>query len=243
MTPERWRETVDRNWAYFFGLEPNDVRIPGIRVVTDAPGLDGYRGIYLLRIGDACLVGAPPDLRREIEDRTGDRGPDELFTRESAAGLLRPRAGLVLGPSIHSYVDAETFVPAAPCEARRLGPEHARALGDLQAAVPDDQWAEGGFVPIVEDLWGIFEEGTLVCAGNMSDFADAPADVGLVTHPNARGRGLATALAGAMTANALETIGVIRYRALEKNLPSRAVCRKLGFTDDGANIAVRLRGG
>ena len=107
----------------------------------------------------------------------------------------------------------------------------------------EEEWAEGGFEHDDETtlLWGLFDRTGLVVAGNMTDFDGSPTDVGLATHPAHRGKGLGASLASAMVADAFERYVVARYRALEVNTPSRAVARKLGFVDDGANIAVRLR--
>jgi GNAT superfamily N-acetyltransferase len=233
---------VDDSWSEIFAVDAADLRRAGTRVVGDPPGLGGYRGLYLLRLGHGCTVGVPNEFVDRVNDLVRNAPPDEIFTPDRARALAGPDAGLVLGPSIHSYLDESTFVAQGPCDARRLGPHDADALETLRAGVAPEEWSEGGFKEEqIADHWGVFEDERLVAAGNMTDFAGWRADVGLVTHPQDRGRGLATRLAGAMTADALKTVPVIRYRALESNLPSRAVCRKLGFADHGANIAVRLR--
>src|SRR5258706_8974716 len=97
-------DSVDKSWHAFLGA--TEIRSPGVRVVTDAPALAGYRGVYFLRIGDGLVIGAPPDVDLDVASKT----PDELFTREAAAEVLGQRAGLVLGPSRHHYADATTFV-------------------------------------------------------------------------------------------------------------------------------------
>ena len=82
-----------------------------------------------------------------------------------------------------------------------------------------------------------------LAAGNMTDFAGTPTDVGLVTHPEHRGRGLASRVAGTMLAWAAgEGHELARYRALTTNAASLRVAAKLGFTPLGANVAVRLGG-
>lgn len=235
------RTFVERTWSDFFALPTEELVAPGVRVTAGAPALAGYRGVYLLRLGQGCTIGVPPELSDEIAERVAGRRADDVFTPDAARALLGSSAGLTLGPSVHAYLDADIFVPQAPCDARRLGPEDMQAFEELREAVPPEQWWEGGFGPDVEELWGIYEKGSLVGAGNMTDFAGRPADVGLAIRPDAHGRGLGTRLAGAMTANTLRTIPVIRYRALETNLPSRAISRRLGFVDLSANIAVRLQ--
>ncbi len=233
--------TVDALWARIFAMEPAVLRAPGVRVVADAPGLGGYQGLWLLRLGEGCTIGAPEHLADEVRDRVRPRTADDVFTPETARELAGEHAGLVFGPSIHAYLDSSTLVRPGPCDARRLGDEAERVLEPLRSAMDPDEWAEGGFDHDGE-LWAAFEEGRIVAAGNMTDFFGSECDdVGLATHPDHRGRGLGTRLAGAMIEAVLPSRPVVRYRALATNLASRAVCRKLGFADDGANIAVRPR--
>jgi len=222
------RDVVDSAWAELFG--PVDLRSPGVRVIFDPPGLD-YRRIFLLRLGDGCTIGAPSDITIDVAGMS----PDEVFDPDVAGHFAD---GLILGPSWHGYLDATSFVKPEPCDARRLqdGPLVDAFKGDIAP----DEWSEGGFGHELDVAYGCFDGDELVAMGNMTDFAGHPADVGLVTHPKARGKGYGTRLAGAMIADALETIEVLRYRALFTNLPSMAVARKLGFVGEGANIVVRL---
>jgi GNAT superfamily N-acetyltransferase len=237
------RAEVDHSWSQTFGLDPSELRAPGVSVVVDAPGLGGYQGLFLLRLGDGLTIGAPANRADDVRARVAGRTADELFSRDAACELAGPDAGLVLGPSVHAYVDGSMFVPQDPCDATPLGPGANAILEPLREAVTAEEWAEGGFGPPLEgQLWAAFEDGRVVAAANLTEnFGHLPGDVGIVTHPDHRGRGIATRLVGAMVADALLTLSpVVRYRALATNLASRAVCRKLGFLDDGANIAVRL---
>ncbi|MGZ4460380.1 MAG: GNAT family N-acetyltransferase [Nocardioidaceae bacterium] len=80
-----------------------------------------------------------------------------------------------------------------------------------------------------------------LAAANLTDFDGVPADVGVVTHPAARGRGLGLAVTAAAARAAIATHGLARWRALHTNRASRALARRLGFTDYGGNLAVRLQ--
>ena len=80
-----------------------------------------------------------------------------------------------------------------------------------------------------------------MAAGNMTEFRSMPADVGVITHPGFRGRGLARRLVSYMTAEQLPAVGVVRYRALQTNLPSLAIASSLGFVGRGENLAIRLK--
>lgn len=225
-------------------MDARSLRAPGVRVVADPPGLHGYHGVYLLRLGEGCAIGAPRDVTEDIRRRADGCEPDDVFTPSAAQALVGERAALVLGPSVHAYLDAAMFVPQATCDARVLTADDGDAVEQLRASVDDAEWGEGGFardMPSADVVWGAFEDGALIAAGNMTDFDGRPADVGVVTRPDVRGRGIGARLVSIMVADALRTSPVIRYRALATNTASLRVAHKLGFAPDGANIAVRLR--
>jgi len=75
----------------------------------------------------------------------------------------------------------------------------------------------------------------------MTPFRGLLADVGLITHPDHRGKGLAKAVASRMIMDALPKAQLIRYRSRTGNAAPRAVALSLGFVGRGENIAVRPR--
>jgi RimJ/RimL family protein N-acetyltransferase len=92
---------------------------------------------------------------------------------------------------------------------------------------------------VITDVWGKTRLG-LAAGGNLTPFRGHPADTGLLTHPAARGRGLAKQIAVQMIQDALSAAGIIRYRALISNSPSLAIARALGFAGCGQNLIARL---
>ena len=88
-------------------------------------------------------------------------------------------------------------------------------------------------------FWILREDDRVVVAGNMTDWRGRPADVGVLTEPSQRRRGLAGRLVGAMVADALPAVGVVRYRALASNVASLAVAERLGFEPYGQNLRAR----
>lgn len=81
----------------------------------------------------------------------------------------------------------------------------------------------------------------IIAAGNMTEWRGVPADVGILTDPLLRGRGLAGRLVATMVADALPSVGVVRYRALVSNAASLTVARRLGFEPCGQNFRARRR--
>jgi GNAT superfamily N-acetyltransferase len=164
---------------------------------------------------------------------------DDLFTSGTCAAIAGVDAGRVFGPSWHGFTDDAHFIPAVPGAGRRLDREDP-LLTALREACGEADWAESGFADPEGVTYGIQQDGVLTAAGNLTPFRGYAADIGLLTHPAARGRGLARQLAVQMTGDALPVAGIIRYRALLANAPSLAIARSLGFAGYGQNLIARL---
>lgn len=233
-----------RAWAAALGCDPRLLSEPGAHLVPGGDRLRGFPGIYLASIGPAVLVYCPAGLRRRAAAQLTTIPPGDLFTARTCAilaGLAGRGEPQVHGPSWHGFTDAGHFRPARPAAGRRVD-RGDPLLAGLRASCGDGEWAEGGFADPDGVVYGIEQEGRLAAAGNLTPFLGHPADVGLLTHPAARGRGLATRLAVRMITDALPAAGLIRYRALASNAPSLAIARSLGFAGHGQNLMARLPG-
>lgn len=209
----RFQAFVDGFWADALGISVTDLHQPGFRLLTDAPAYRGHERIHVIRIGETVLVSAPEDAWP---------------------------FGVALGPSQHAYLHRDDFAGSAAGIARRVTEADAAAVDAFRRDLGDDDFAEGGFgEPLPDVSWAVFDGGRIVAMGNMTDFAGAPADVGLATLPSARGTGLATRLALDMLAGAFTTVEVARYRAVKSNRASLAIAARLGFTPYGENVVIR----
>lgn len=239
-----------RAWAAALGCDRRLLGEPGAHLVPGGPRLAGFRGVYLASVGPAVLVYCPARLRRRAAALLAAMAPGEVFTAGTCA-LLAGLAGdagqadqasqQVHGPSWHGFTDAVHFTAALPAAGRRLDRADPLLAG-LRASCADGDWAEGGFADPDGIVYGIEQEGRLAAAGNLTPFGGHPADVGLLTHPAARGQGLATRVAVRMISDALPAAGLVRYRALASNAPSLAIARSLGFAGCGQNLMARLPG-
>jgi RimJ/RimL family protein N-acetyltransferase len=237
--PSPWQEEVDEFWSSAFACERDLIRTPGVHVVDGGPGLDEYRGLYLLRIDDACFVYAPRHVRDGVREQVRRLAADDVFTRELARALVDD-ATLVLGPSRHHYTGADELADVDDAAVRELSDADDELLDTLRRECGWDDWTEGGMPEEPAQRFGIVQRGALMAAGNLTGWRDTFSDIGLVTHPRHRGYGLAGALTHAMARRALQGSDVVRYRALTTNMPSLAVARRAGFEPYGENIAVHL---
>jgi RimJ/RimL family protein N-acetyltransferase len=231
-------DCVDASWCAFFGVDRDALHMPGVVVVSDVPGLPGYEGTFVLRLGQTCVIAVPSSRVTSVRQAVEGRSLDEVFDVAFAPALGR-EGWIVLGPSRHSYADRSLFRPVADGDVRRLTEVDALAVRELEAAVSGAEWSEGGFVHEGAELWGLFEDDRLAALGNMTEWNGALSDVGLITRPDRRGRGLGTMVASAMCRAVLDEVGIVRYRALTTNLASLKVAERLGFVSYGENMAIR----
>jgi RimJ/RimL family protein N-acetyltransferase len=113
-------------------------------------------------------------------------------------------------------------------------------LQRLAAACDRTAWEHSGIDPARPPVFGCFAGDRLAAAGMLERWGDRLLHVGIVTHPDYRGRGYGKAVVSAMTAHGLATGGVLQYRTLQANLPSVGIAQALGFQRFARTLAVRL---
>jgi len=93
-------EIIDDYWAQDFGCRRDELRPSVPRVQAHGGGLEGYRGVFILAVGVAPVVSAPPGMAAIL----GPRAP--LFTDETIGDpstlrdLLAPAAAArIIGPA------------------------------------------------------------------------------------------------------------------------------------------------
>lgn len=100
------------------------------------------------------------------------------------------------------------------------------ALNEIGNPTAESRPGEG-----VSELWlGVREAGRIVAAGAMQRTgAGAPHLAGIVTHPDARGRGLGAAVTAALTREALTRSGVSTLGMYSSNDVGRRLYHRLGY--------------
>ncbi|WP_412539960.1 GNAT family N-acetyltransferase [Longispora sp. K20-0274] len=221
---------VEEYWNRALGRDTT----PGVHLVADSRG--GH-GVYVLGTPGCVRVTVPTEQLTDAVLAVHEIDQETLLTAEFWAKAFPD--GAVLGPSQHHYLTSADRLPDHS-GIRRLNPGDHLALAELRSACPEEDWEEGGFADEPGALFGAFDDGRLLAAANLTNWNGQPTDVGLLTRPDARGRGLATRAASAACAHALRLHGIVRYRTLVANPASMTIARRLGGTPYGLNIYVRL---
>ncbi|MFJ4039157.1 GNAT family N-acetyltransferase [Microbacterium sp. NPDC090007] len=198
-------------------------------VVVD-PGLPENRAVSVVRVEDGpTVVAVSADHAAQIGLDDGETIPaDEVTTRIEAAGvsLNDPDHLFYLPLEEQEVVAAETH----GIHTRRLTADDAPAFATMVAAAPEHELDEA-FVEL--DHWlvvGTFVDTRLVAAASMYPWgATHLADLGVITLPEFRGRGLARATVRALSAEALARGYEPQYRCQLDNAASVALAIASGF--------------
>jgi len=237
------REIVDSYWESRLGVARSVLRSGGLHVVSADSGSNETMSFLL---DQTCIVAVPFGEVEAARQALTGLDAQAAFTTGALRALVETEA-LIDGPSCHHYVSERTFRGLPDDAALPVDGRDDSLLVFLKANDLAD-WAESGFPlepssadAVTTKFWVLREDEQIVAAGNMTEWRGLPADVGVLTHPAHRGRGLAGRLVGAMVSAMLPTVGVVRYRALASNHRSLAVAQRLGFEQYGQDFRVRRR--
>lgn len=204
--------------------------------------------VVSVMVGEACVVRVPDHLSRATQEVFGSLNAREAFAAEPLRLLVQDR-GAVVGLSWHHYGDQQSLRSRTDPDVVQVSGNDAELLSFLASGSIED-WAESGFSrdpsvsePSDVEYWLLLEQDRVTAAGNMTSWRGTPSDVGVLVTEADRGKGLAGRLVGAMLADTLPKVDVIRYRALSSNAASLAVADRLGFSRYGGNYLARLTPG
>ena len=222
---------VEDWWAELFGVSHDDLW-HGVHVSRHAK-LDDYPGTFVAWRSTGVHVSVPSTLTDEDVESLAAQGLPSLVDEEFWRVWAGNRGLSVIGPSVHAYLDED---PGDDGSVPQVDPS---LLASLRASVPRREWDEAGFDGDPEHVFGCVAGGRLVAASNLTEFADAPRDVGLLVAPDVRGRGLGHRVGGAATSYAVRQHGFAAWRAFVRNEASLAVSRELGFEKYADQLTVR----
>jgi len=228
-------------WASFLGCSPERLDTPGTWVGPHADaGLADYRGAYLLRRGESCVVSVPAPLLPMVTARLAGLPAASSFDVTRLRHLFGDAVERIVGPAWQGYLRADDFRPAAQPNVRQLTAADDPALRLLAEACGEQEWEEVGIGRAEQVIFGAFTGDRLVAAGMGEPLAAPLLHIGIITHPAYRRQGHGRAVVSAISAYGLGVGLVPRYQALAANIPSVAIARALGFTHYATTLAVRL---
>jgi GNAT superfamily N-acetyltransferase len=218
-----WRGEADDWWAEVLRLPADAMRIGGAFALDHVD----HAGVVAVKHAAAPVVYGPPGVLTVLQAAAGRLATDDLLQGQHLAAMLGRQAGWVLGPAWYGYATAGTLAPAHGLEVRALGEQDLPRLARLHAQTPAAERDESGTTGL--PAFGYLDGPDLLAVACLGIWHDMPT-VGVLTHPQARGRGLARMVVTAAARQGLTHRAIVQYRAWRRNTPSIAVATRCGFS-------------
>lgn len=203
-------------------------------VVSVDPALSVNRSVSLLHVeGGAVVLSLAPSRASEFALADGQHVDlEEVVDRLAVSGVS------LHDPDHLFYLTVRDQAPlrdeSRGAETRQLSPTDRSLFEAFTDEAPEDDLDEA-FVEL--DHWlvvGTFIGDKLVCAASGYPWGETRlADLGVITLPEFRGRGLGRATVRAMSAEVLRSGYEPQYRCQLDNAASAALARAAGFTRFG----------
>lgn len=229
---------VDAYWAAYFGCPESDLNGKATKVFTHA-ALGDFAEALVFRRKDACIVSVPattPDIERS---KLRAAKPAEAFNAAFLARTFVISSDHVTGPAWVGFADKGGFKPVKS-DARLLSPADEAAMRELAEGCGETAWKQSKIAVDRQTNFGLFAGGKLVAASGYLNLAGQLAYIGVITHPDHRGKGYARMVASASMAHALEFNLVPMWRTLDAHESAIKLAVTLGFEKYAATYDVQL---
>ncbi|WP_072687431.1 GNAT family N-acetyltransferase [Rhodococcus marinonascens] len=226
-------DIIELAWSRELGL-PDDA----LSSHPDAGGRairvdDEADNIRFLRLGEASALVGP----RWAIERADDHTPDELTEPAILLALTHDRSGRCAGPLVLSfgteYQEPVTGRPPLVSYER----DHVR---QVEAACPPDDVAEAHLGGRDRRFTILDDAEHPMASACYAEFQGFLADVGALTAPAFRRRGLGAQIAGIATDDALDSGLIAQYRSPRNNLAARTLATHVGYRELGTYAMVTI---
>jgi RimJ/RimL family protein N-acetyltransferase len=195
-----------------------------------AASLTAERRVMILRTADTMRAVLTPDVATQLDLPTGQSWSEQVLRSALVA------AHLLLHPpdAIHYVTDEARSAltsEVGPSDVRRLTGDDRGAFSVFVTSAPEQDLDDAG---VELDHWavlGAFDRERLVCVASMYPWDGSRlADLGVLTLPGYRGRGLARAVVRECCRFAYRQGHELQYRCQVDNVASRALAVSAGLT-------------
>jgi GNAT superfamily N-acetyltransferase len=219
---------VNQTWAEHFQLPLERIAQPGTTLFINKKWT-ANGPIELWPVGEHIVVELAPERETELQAIIAQFPADHRLTLDD----LKRIWGEVRTERMPLYaIDADLFRPfavPAPYTLRQLTPDDQQAFDAFQAQCSENEREEGE-VAIEHDIaFGIFDGERIVTASSVYVWRGF-IDIGILTDPAYRGRGLGKAAVSVCVEHYLPGDILVGYRHDINNLGSKGIAVGLGFT-------------
>ena len=228
-------DEIDAYCADWLGLPLERVRAPGTTVAASAR-VPVDRVLLFVR-SDTTIVRVHPERHALV---AGFAARSHALRVAGLRAALGAEAASEVPPEELLYADEASFRPVPRIATRELGPEDEACWSELVSACTERE-VELSEIELGQPLvLAGFEGERIVAASSYLRPGGAIADIGVLAHPDARGKGYGAAVASAVAERALDRGLIPQWWALVSNRPSLAIARRLGFVHYAFEEGVRL---
>ncbi|HZE97701.1 MAG TPA: GNAT family N-acetyltransferase [Planctomycetota bacterium] len=237
MSPDTQKK-IDAYWAGYFGCSDADLNGKETKVFTHQ-ALGTFDGALVFRRKDACIVSVPattPDIERS---KLRGATPADAFNAAFLSRTFVISSDKVTGPAWVGFADRGGFKPVKS-DARLLTPADEAATRELAEGCGETAWKQSKIAVDRLTNFGLFAGGKLVAASGYLNLAGQLAYIGVITHPDHRGKGYARMVASASMSHALEVHLLPMWRTLDAHASAVKLAGTLGFEKYAATLDVQL---
>jgi GNAT superfamily N-acetyltransferase len=221
---------VERWWRSQLGV--GDELWTTCTVQRRTGGEEDDRGWFVAWRQDGVHVVAPTAVAAERASSLRQLSAAELRRPELWRALARDLGAELVGPNVYRYLDQD---PGPAPGVREVAPSQLHGLG--MGVEPEDLWESGFDVHL--DAPGVVAFATDGGGAVLTPVDGAPRNVALLVAPEARGRGVGTALGRAAASYAVRHHGWSRWRSADGNLASARAAQRIGFEVYAHQLALR----
>ncbi|AOW94350.1 GNAT family N-acetyltransferase [Rhodococcus sp. WMMA185] len=193
---------------------------------------DEADSIRFVRLGEASALVGP----RWAIDRADVHTPAELTEPAILLALTQDRSGRCVGPMTLSFgTEYQEPVPDRPLVSYQR--DHVR---QVEAACPPDDVAEAQLDSRERQFTILDETERPMSSAGYTEFQGFLADIGVLTAPVFRRRGLGAQITGIATDDALDSGLIAQYRSPRNNLAARTLATHVGYRELGTYAEVTI---
>lgn len=239
MTADDSLAKIDAFWAGYFGIRPEGLNGARTLAVTHA-ALEAYDGALAFKHGTALIVSVPeqtPEIERE---KLRNAKPDDAFDPKFLARTFVIRTDKVTGPAWVGIADKGDFKPGETKGARLLTENDREAIRKLAEGCGEATWRQSKLALDREPNFGLFVNGELAAVSGYIVMGALLAYIGVVTHPERRGKGHARAVVTASMQYAFDHGLCAMWRTPQAHESAVHLAKTLGFRQYAATYDIQL---
>jgi len=229
---------VDAYWASYFGCTLADLKGKATQVFTHA-ALGSYDGALAFRRGEACIISVPESSPEIERAKLRAATPAQAFNAQFLAKVFVINPDHVTGPAWVGVADRGSVKPSKSAARLLTGADEA-AMRELAEGCGETAWKQSKIAVDRQTNFGLFVGPKLVAASGYLNMGGLLAYIGVISHPDHRGKGYAKAVAAQCMTHALDKGLFPMWRTLQANETAVKLAGAMGFEQYASTLDVQL---